>query len=101
MNSTDLARAAGSLAQSYARQRGVQVSVKTNVAPEFKVWDAKQSGGGILNALGFRGIVIARDENGEILFQSGATPQTNYVLAGALAVGLAFAGYLIVRGWQR
>jgi hypothetical protein len=78
-----------------------QVSVKTNVAPEIKIWDGKGQGGGIGKALGIQGAVIVRDMKGNPIFVHGAIPKTNLLLTGIYLAGASYLAYLLWRGFTR
>ena len=100
MNFLDALKAAGNLAYE-AQTGGLRVSVKTNVAPEFSVWDGQSKNGGLAQLLGIKGAVIVRDASGKILMIHGEPPPTNWILTGVYAAGVAYLGYLIWRGATR
>lgn len=84
----------GDLAGQALRSGGVQVAVKTNLGPEFRVGE----GAGLTRALGVKAAVIVRDRQGHLLFTHGDPPPTNYALLAVLAAAAALAGFFLVRG---
>lgn len=100
MNLLDVLKAAGNVAYN-AQTGGLRVGVKTNLGPEFTVWDGKSKSGGIAQMLGIKGAIIVRDANGKVLLVQGEPPETNVLLAGLYLAGAAYLGYLLWRGIRR
>jgi len=98
----DVLKAAGKTAYE-AQTGGLQVSVKTNLGPEFKVWDGApgKGRGGLAQTLGIRGAIILRDHAGKLIAVHGEPPPTNLLLTGIYAAGVAYLGYLLWRGATR
>lgn len=98
----DVLKAVGETAYE-AQTGGLQVSVKTNLGPEFKVWDGRsgRGTGGLAQALGIKGAIILRGRDGKILAIHGEPPKTNLLLAGIYVSGAAYLGYLLWRGVTR
>jgi hypothetical protein len=96
MNSGEFVGELGALASDVLQSGGVQVAIKTNLGPEFRVGEG--GGGGLARALGIKAAVIVRDRNGRQLFTHGEPPATNWLLAGALGSVLVLLGFLLVRG---
>lgn len=99
-NFFDILKQVGNVAYD-AQTGGLQVSVKTNLGPEFDIWDGRAGGGSLAQALGIRGAIIVRDRNGTPIFVHGEVPKTNLLLAGALLAGVSYLGYLVWRGATR
>jgi hypothetical protein len=100
VNFLDALKAAGGIAYN-AQTGGLRVGVKTNLGPEFTVWDGQSKTGGIAQLLGIKGAIIVRDASGKTLMVQGEPPETNYILTAAYAAGLAYVGYLVWRGLTR
>ena len=100
MNFLDLLKQVGGVAYQ-AQTGGLQVSVKTNLGPEFKVWDGNPQGGGLARALGIRGAIIVRDRDGKPIMIHGDVPKTNWLLTAAIAGGASYLAYLAWRGITR
>lgn len=102
MNFLDLLKQVGETAYQ-AQTGGLRVSVKTNLGPEFDVWDGSASNrtGSLAQALGIRGAIIVRDRAGKVIMVHGEPPETNLILAGALLAGASYLAYLLWRGATR
>lgn len=100
MNVLDILKQVGETAYQ-AQTGGLRVSVKTNLGPEFDVWDGRSKTGSLAQLLGIRGAIIVRDRDGKPIFVQGEPPATNWILTALYGAGIAYLGYLIWRGATR
>jgi hypothetical protein len=99
MIARDLIGVIGRVTGSAIQSSGVRVSVKTNLGPEFTVWDGPaKAGAGLAQSIGIRGAVIVRDAQGNVLFTHGEPPETNLLLSAIFFSVAAYIGFLIWRG---
>lgn len=78
-----------------AANEGITVSVKTDLGPEFVVYDATKPPGGIdLVKFGVR----VRTNSGKVIGSYGDYPQTNWIKVASLLGAVAVVAVAIFRG---
>lgn len=101
MNFLDVLKTVGETAYQ-AQTGGLQISLKTNLGPELKIWDGKSKDGrSLAQLLGIKGAFIVRDRVGKVIMIHGEVPKTNILLSAAYLAGASYIAYLIWRGVRR
>jgi len=84
--------------QKELKSRGLQVFIKTPLAPELKVFDSKDTeltGAG--SGASFVGVTI-KDKDGNLVTNYGGQPETDFFLQATIVAFLAMVVFFFVRG---
>lgn len=94
----DLQEVIGRVAFDEARDRGLTVSIKTDLGPEVTVYDATKPPSNF-NLVKF-GVMI-RDKDQKVIGGFGEYPATNWIKAGSLVLIVLAVGVAIARGMRK
>lgn len=93
---TDWRDQLGELAGELLESGGVQVWVKTNLGPPWRVSGGE--GGGLAELLGLKAAVLVTDRSGRRLASYGTPPPTEPLKVALLVAVAGALGFLLLRG---